>query len=1089
MAVLSDDMGGITAYAAAVNRGYTGTKEEFEQLMYSYTEVAERAEAAAGNAHESEEASIEAKDISVSAKNEAVSARDAAVSARDASISAKNNSESARDAAISVKNDTLAAKDAVMSAKSSVDETSANFSDEVTAAISDVNAAGRNQKELAKTHAVDSEAWAVGQREGADVGVSDTTYHNNSKYYAEQSALAKSETETARDTAITAKNNAVSAKNEAETARGQAQEIVDGIQEQSDQIQINKEDISDLKSELTQILVSIPNIEQGSIENGAKASSTLRLRTKTYISVEAGDLLRFVPNGLYVDVLQYADAQSTSYSYTSGWKGGNEEFIHTFETSGIVWLIFANADTYGDSTTIVVDDFTSKVEIVKYPFLYYDTKNDIKGVNSILNAVESVSMVNALANVSFETGSLDPTSGLPTRSRTRIRSEYIDITDARTLSLSVANGYKYALYFYSEIGVKSSISVHGNYYEEFNEWRTDDCFVFIIPTLKYAKVLIADTSDSTSISVDDADKVILLKDGSYYRIASDTDADIDVIKSAVNDVNNTYSLEKWSNGIVDTSIARINSSSTRIWSGVIDYDIRDTTTITAASGYQVAYYLFDANFNLLESHYWYLAPTLHKNASAKYYVIGLSKANSSSILPSEGATGVTITRNTACNYQSLSNITGNIGVPLTWEIGSLNPGSGSGLTSTNRIRSSYLLVGKGTRLVCDADYKHLIYVFDLNKVYVSDLPWSQADIVVTQECYIRILLCKKTDATITSEEVATIAATEAIYRAVPQSSASDLTNSIPTYYKEQLDTALPTIRENIFNGGINSDSFIFITDIHWQTNARKSPSLVKYIFDNTNVDKIISGGDLIGGGAKAVNIKLMSDCVDNYKGIGRFYSVFGNHDMNTIGASSDDYFTKEQAYALMQKQSDFSMVYGEPCYFYFDNPTAKTRYICLDTGLEGSSLSSAQSQWLSGILDGMPTGYHAIVFAHIIYQSTTTWHVGLTKAELAMTSFMTNVCTILDSFNANNNDKKVEAIIGGHVHIDCDFSTTGGIPIVLTDCDTRQTFTETSTGSGTANHALGTVNEQCFDVVTIDYTAKTIKCVRIGRGADRTITY
>lgn len=251
MAVLSDDMGGITAYAAAVNRGYTGTKEEFEQLMYSYTEVAERAEAAAGNAHESEEATIEAKDIAVGAKNEAVSARDASQSARDASISAKNDSESARDAAISAKNYTLAAKDAVMSAKSSVDETSANFSDEVTAAISDVNAAGRNQKELAKTHAVDSEAWAVGQREGADVGVSDETYHNNSKYYAEQSALAKSETETARDTAITAKNDAVSAKNEAETAKGQAQDIVDGINAKSEQIDQNAEDISALQTAIS----------------------------------------------------------------------------------------------------------------------------------------------------------------------------------------------------------------------------------------------------------------------------------------------------------------------------------------------------------------------------------------------------------------------------------------------------------------------------------------------------------------------------------------------------------------------------------------------------------------------------------------------------------------------------------------------------------------------------------------------------------------------------------------------------------------------------------------------------------------------
>ena len=251
MAVLSDDIGGITAYAAAVNRGYTGTKEEFEQLMYSYTEVAERAEAAAGNAHESEEASIEAKDIAVSAKNEAVSARDASQSARDASISAKNDSESARDSAISAKNDTLAAKDAVMDAKSSVDETSANFSDEVTAAISDVNAAGRNQKELAKTHAVDSEAWAVGQREGADVGVSDETYHNNSKYYAEQSELARDASVSAKNAAESAKADAISAKNQAETAKGDAQDIVDGINAKSEQIDQNAEDISDLQTAIS----------------------------------------------------------------------------------------------------------------------------------------------------------------------------------------------------------------------------------------------------------------------------------------------------------------------------------------------------------------------------------------------------------------------------------------------------------------------------------------------------------------------------------------------------------------------------------------------------------------------------------------------------------------------------------------------------------------------------------------------------------------------------------------------------------------------------------------------------------------------
>ena len=38
-----------------------------------------------------------------------------------------------------------------------------------------------------------AEAWAVGQRSGEDVGEDDPTYHNNSKYYAEQSGASAEE--------------------------------------------------------------------------------------------------------------------------------------------------------------------------------------------------------------------------------------------------------------------------------------------------------------------------------------------------------------------------------------------------------------------------------------------------------------------------------------------------------------------------------------------------------------------------------------------------------------------------------------------------------------------------------------------------------------------------------------------------------------------------------------------------------------------------------------------------------------------------------------------------------------------------------
>lgn len=39
----------------------------------------------------------------------------------------------------------------------------------------------------------DSEAWATGKRQGTDVSIDDETYHNNSKYYSEQSASSASE--------------------------------------------------------------------------------------------------------------------------------------------------------------------------------------------------------------------------------------------------------------------------------------------------------------------------------------------------------------------------------------------------------------------------------------------------------------------------------------------------------------------------------------------------------------------------------------------------------------------------------------------------------------------------------------------------------------------------------------------------------------------------------------------------------------------------------------------------------------------------------------------------------------------------------
>lgn len=726
-----------------------------------------------------------------------------------------------------------------------------------------------------------------------------------------------------------------------------------------------------------------------------------------------------------------------------------------------------------------------------------------KATGDKVNHLVDVSKIDIISNITFVKGSLNSSNGAEVTSDTRIRSEYIDVSNVKAVHFKPATGYKFALYCYTALGTYGTSSTIGQYYSDLTGWQTAERDVSMTPMIKYMRILIADTSNSNSISVADALKLSVTIDYPLMHQQRKSQYVDDFVYNWLDAEKAYVDMGVWTQGIpnpgTDDTAKKINSSTTRLWSEVIDVpSFEGTFEITANTSYKIAYYLYDSSWNMVKHAFW-MSPTVTVDLAStyKYLVVGLSKSDDSAILPSAGTnvtlsfipTGMMTGKGMVQNAGDI-----NAELDLKWEIGSLIPGTGMEQASPGRIRSRYIYVGKGTKLVLtDTTKSHLIYTYDLYKNYVSDSSWTAEPIIIPQDCYIRILVRKYGDATITEDDKLTVASTEKVYRAFPQSlmdTVDNENNVIPQYFETQVSSAISTVRNNVFSAGRHGDSFVFITDVHWQTNARHSPSLIKRVLDNVNVGKTICGGDLIGGGTKSDMITLMSDCVSAFRNIPRFYTIFGNHDSNKIGTqSSDNYFTEEETYALMQKESDFIMEYGDVCYFYFDNPTTKTRYICLDTGEEGTTLSSSQSTWLSSTLNAMPSGYHALIFAHIIYQTTTTWHVGLTTSELARTAFMDSVCTILDTFNSSNADKKVEAIFGGHVHIDCNFSTSGGIPIILTDCDARQTFTETSAGSGTANHAAGTVNEQCFDVVTIDYTSKTIKCVRVGRGSNRTISY
>ena len=101
MSTVVKDLGAVSAYAYAVEKGYTGTEAEFAELMADYAEVGQRAEDAADSALESKTAAQTAATTATTKASEATTAAQTATAkATEASTSA-STATSAKDTAVS----------------------------------------------------------------------------------------------------------------------------------------------------------------------------------------------------------------------------------------------------------------------------------------------------------------------------------------------------------------------------------------------------------------------------------------------------------------------------------------------------------------------------------------------------------------------------------------------------------------------------------------------------------------------------------------------------------------------------------------------------------------------------------------------------------------------------------------------------------------------------------------------------------------------------------------------------------------------------------------------------------------------------
>lgn len=302
--------------------------------------------------------------------------------------------------------------------------------------------------------------------------------------------------------------------------------------------------------------------------------------------------------------------------------------------------------------------------------------------------------------------------------------------------------------------------------------------------------------------------------------------------------------------------------------------------------------------------------------------------------------------------------------------------------------------------------------------------------------------------------------------------------NLPQYWLEYLKNKHDSLIDCDMSVGFNGISFVFITDMHWKYNYKKSPLLIKWIQENTSNKLCVFGGDLLSN--RDTRADALTD-ISSYKSIAKNINIdfiFGNHDLNTNGKTSD-HFTDADFFAEFQKTSNNVKWESGTLCGYRDFANEKIRFIYWDYSvLDYTKLND----WISEL----SSDWSVIIFTHIIYNPTSASDENVEYHTQYGVPFVDNIDNIYGTTNAN-----IIAVISGHLHRDYSSVTSSGCRIIATTCDASYSQASNYDDVNPVR-TEGTTTEQAFDLFYINTDTKNIKIVRIGAGdttSDREYTF
>lgn len=304
------------------------------------------------------------------------------------------------------------------------------------------------------------------------------------------------------------------------------------------------------------------------------------------------------------------------------------------------------------------------------------------------------------------------------------------------------------------------------------------------------------------------------------------------------------------------------------------------------------------------------------------------------------------------------------------------------------------------------------------------------------------------------------------------------TDGVPNYWQTHLNERIEDIRRAMETAGRNKSAFFFYSDSHWSNEdtytAKLAPTLLKYLYKNTPINKTNYGGDIVS--AESTDTDIMAYLWDwraQLRGLPNHHSIIGNHD---DGNSTDRLLSKEYIYSyLLAPEESNDIVWGGDFYYYIDDKSESTRYLYLDIFYDG--VSSEQTAFVTEALKSTPTDWHIVAICHAWFANDYSVYPPVING---FDSTAKTLLDMFDNYNARGGEFGscggwVELCIGGHYHLDHYDHTDGGIPVIIVEADTLHDR------SGTMP-SKETTDEAAVSAVVVDYNSNKVKVIRVGRG-------